>query len=519
MIHKIIDNAIALCMEGKIPYQKIFVLNKSILQLNYIESNIITKVLGETLSWLEADPQVDEQIINSFFDVIFVLLRTSSQAHHHIMNNFPTLLAIHTSKSSNRFSVGHNRNDLHAALLNYLYIESNKNTAGNKQLNQYLKFLITYYISKNQNIEDEDLFWFLIGRNMSTYEINNNAPIFNPIDLGQTNLLEDLSELHHVLYRILHSQPEETSPHTVAKILFSFSGLVINNFGFQYMMDILTSWYDMEENVNFRYGFHLTYVSLISNHQNPEMTLNFSSHIIYKETDADLLIKVLFDLYDISVGWNLIYPFVILPLIHNNDITQESFKKKISQIYNIYLEDLMKSNSGKLLSRTEDLFLIFWSISNKRQKRHLLIPLKKWIDDFAERTNTIKGTFVKSLILRTTEPEWINALNKLYTSLGKMTVQILDDQDFYTNSLLKIYDNQHTTNLAVASSTLPSIIRNDYCMACKVKIGSKKSHFCDVCKFSFCNQCFVAGEVFEDEHYCLGSALSSVKHKFKTLQT
>lgn len=107
-----------------------------------------------------------------------------------------------------------------------------------------------------------------------------------------------------------------------------------------------------------------------------------------------------------------------LPLIHNNDISDNNFKDKISKIYKIYLDDLLKSVNGKLLSRTEDLFLIFWMISNRRQKEQMIIPLRRWIRS-DEKTNTIKSTFIKSLILRTSEPKWVKTLNIVYTSLGK----------------------------------------------------------------------------------------------------
>ena len=243
------------------------------------------------------------------------------------------------------------------------------------------------------------------------------------------------------------------------------------------------------------------------------MTLNFTSHIIFKEQDPDLLIKVIFNLYDLDIGWKLIYPFVILPLIHNNDINQQEFKNKISQIYKIYLDDLMKSVNGELLSRTEDLFLIFWMIGTKRQKKQMVIPLKRWIDS-NEKTKTIKGTFIKSLILRTREPEWINSLNNLFNALGKMSVEILDDNEFYQHSIVKIYDHTTDQELPLASN-LHSIIRTDYCMACKARIGVSKAHFCDKCKFYFCDECCVAGQVFTDDHFCLGSALSGFKHKFQ----
>lgn len=511
LIYKLYNVAIALCMERKINYLKIFVLLKSILQINYIDSSIITKMLGDSLHWLELDAQVDSHVIHQFFDLIFSLVNQYNQSHHHILNNFPIIYAHNTL---NRGVSSNHPNDMHKFLLDYIYSEAQNESLSNRHLNNFLKFLIKYYSALHEDIEKVDLFWYLIGRNMGTYEISNNAPIFNPIDLGQTSLFNDVEVLHEVLYKILHSQPEETPSGTIAKILFSFSGLVINSFGFQFMMDILSAWYDLEENVNFRYGFHITYISLISNHQNPEMTLNFTSHIIFKEHDPDLLIKVIFNLYDLGVGWKLIYPFVILPLIHNNDISSKKFKDKISKIYRIYFDDLLKSVNGKLLSRTEDLFLIFWMISTKRQKEQMIIPLQRWIQS-DEKTNTIKGTFIKSLILRTSEPKWINNLNTVYTSLGRMSVEILDDNEFYQNSLLKIYDHGTNQQLSV-SSNLHSILRNDYCMACKGKIiALEENHLCNVCKFSFCTDCCGAGQVFSADHFCLGSALSGFKHKFE----
>ncbi len=513
LIYKLYTVAISLCLEQKINHLKLFVLLRSVLQINLIDSSIITRLLTESLNWLEIDPRANSKVIDQFFDLIFSLLNQYNQSHHHILNNFPIIFSSHTIN----YRVKSNpQKDLHTLLLQYIYQEAQKDSLNNRQLNNYLKFLIKYYNALHENIEKIDLFWYLIGRNMSTYEISNNAPIFNPIDLGQTSLFDDVESLHEVLYKILHSQSEDTPSGTIAKILFSFSGLVINSFGFQFMMDILGAWYDLEENVNFRYGFHITYISLISNRQNPEMTLNFTSHIIFKEHDADLLIKVVFNLYDLGVGWKLIYPFVILPLIHNNDISNSDFKGKISKIYKIYLEDLLKSVNGKLLSRTEDLFLIFWMISNRRQKEQMIVPLKRWIKS-DEKTNTIKGTFIKSLILRTSEPNWIKILNTVYTSLGKMSVEILDDAEFYQNSLLKIFD--HGTNQQLSISTnLHSIIRNDFCMACKGKIENlSQNHLCKVCKFYFCNDCCVAGQVFSEDHFCLGSALSGFKHHFENV--
>ena len=75
----------------------------------------------------------------------------------------------------------------------------------------------------------------------------------------------------------------------------------------------------------------------------------------------------------------------------------------VTTLYKIYFDDLIKSQTGKLISRTEDLFLLFWTLSTKKQKKGLIIPLKKWINS-NEKTNTIKGIFIKSMILRTKEP-------------------------------------------------------------------------------------------------------------------
>ena len=287
------------------------------------------------------------------------------------------------------------------------------------------------------------------------------------------------------------------------------------------MMDILSFWYDIEENVEFRYGFHLTYLKLIQ-HQNPEMTLNFISHIIFKENDPDLLVKVVFNLYELGINWHLIYPFIILPLLHNNDLSSPIFKEKISKIYQIYFDDLMKSNDGGLISKTEDLFLVFWSIADKRQKKELIIPLRKWIKT-SNRSNTIKGIFIKSLIIRTLEPHWIHILNEVFTSLGQMSVKILDDDNFHPTNIAVTDQNNFAHQVSSNNTNLDSILKNYYCMGCKSKINFNSSVICEVCKFSFCNECkelnsmvYIENEE-EKNVICLGSALSGFKHNFKEL--
>lgn len=511
LIYNLIRISIALYKEEKITYHKILVLLKSILELNYVDNRIILRVFEETLNWLNLD--YDSSTFNSYFDLIFNLMNYSQQARNHILNNFShSLLKISQQVP---FNDQINENTLHERLMDYLSTESKNVSATNKQLNNILLFLIKYFQAKNKNITNESIFWYLIGRILSTSEIGTTGPSFGSAELSHLEIFNDLSELHHVLYHVLHSQPENTSSNTIAKILFSFSGLVINNFGFQFMMDILSYWYEMEENMNFRYGFHLTYISLITNRQNPEMTLNFCSAIISKEQDPDLLIKVVFNLYELGIGWKLIYPFIILPLIHNNELEDNKFKEKISSIYKIYFNDLMKSHNSKLLSKTEDLFLIFWSFSGTKQKRQMNLALKKWIDS-AERTNTIKGIFIKSLILRTTESSWINILNNYFSALGRMSVEILDDDYFY-NSTITIGENKEIAHIHT-NNRLSSILRNNYCMACKSKLNAKDNKICDVCKFTFCQECSASWEhsqYFEEDNSCLGSALSGVHHKFR----
>ena len=516
LIYLLINKSISLNLQGKITYDKLFILIRSVLQLPYTDPTIVTKILGESLAWLK-NGRVGNKVVHSYFEMIFTILSYSDQAHNHFFNTFPILLATHVSNRRDHYKSDNNTLDLHNEVIDYIHSEAEKDSISNRQLRNYLKFLIKYYISLHREIEKENLFWYLIARNMSTHELNNSSFIYNPIDLDQTNILSDIAELHHVLYKILHALPEDTSANIIAKVLFSFSGLVMNSFGLQFMMDILSSWYDLEENVTFRLGFHLTYISIIRyQNQNPEMTLNFTSHIVFKERDPDLLIQVIFNLYDLGINWDLIYPFIILPLIHNNDISSDLFREKISQIYKIYSDDLQKSVNGKLLSQTEDLYLIFWMISNEKQKKQMIIPLKKWLDS-TEKTNTIKGTFIKSLILRTSEPSWINALNRFFESLGRMSVEILDDFEFYNTSILKIYDHDPNHLNLLNSAKLNSFIRNDYCMACKARIekGKSQENFCEVCKFSFCSECCATGQVFLEDHFCLGSALSGFKHTFK----
>lgn len=503
LIHQLIHISISLYKEKQITYHKILVLLKSILELNYIDNRIILRVFDETLTWLDQSP--DTNTFNSYFDLMFNLMNYSQQARQHILNNLPQ-------------SINKLHSTIHSRLLEYIKVESESSSATSKQLSNLMSFLIKYFNSLNKDITEQNLFWFLIGRIFSSSEVSTSGPSFNSHDLSQVDIFNDLSELHHVLYRILHSQPDYTSPNTIAKILFAFSGLVINNFGFQFMMDILSYWYDMEENVNFRYGFHLTYISLITNRQNPEMTLNFCSFIIFKEQDPDLLIKVVYNLYELGIGWKLIYPFIILPLIHNNDINDENFKTKISTIYKIYFDDLMKSHDAKLLSKTEDLYLIFWALSSKKQKKQMILPLKKWIDS-SEKTNTIKGIFIKSLILRTNDLSWINILNNFFSSLGRMSVEILDDNGFYP-STITVDENEIGISTRKSNSNLNSVLRNNYCMACKNKLQPNDNVICDICKFSFCAECRTSWEnsiFYEENQSCLGSALSGVKHKFKIL--
>ena len=519
LLSRLIATSIALFNEKLITYHKILITFKSILELNYIDNRVVVKIFDETLNWLFQNSE--DETWYAYFELLFNSMNYSSQAKFHILNNFPFLINKYTLKSKSFPPNGQEKMtfNLEVKILDYIYNETQKGSPSPKQLHNYLEFVIKFYSVKNSNIKGEQIFWYLTGRILSSYDIGINGSYNN--DLSKLDIFNDLSELHHVLHRIIHSQPDDTPSSVIAKILFSFSGVVINNYGFQFMMDILSFWYEIEENVNFRYGFHLTYLKLIQ-HQNPEMTLNFISHIIFKENDPDLLVKVVFNLYELGINWHLIYPFIILPLLHNNDLSSPIFKEKIIKIYQIYFDDLMKSNDGGLISKTEDLFLVFWMIADRKQKKELIIPLRKWIKT-SNRSNTIKGIFIKSLIIRTTEPHWIHILNNVFSSLGQMSVKILDDEHFHPSSIAITDQNNFANQINGNNTNLDSILKNYYCMGCKSKINFNSSVICEVCKFSFCNECkelnsLVYIENDEEKNViCLGSALSGFKHNFKEL--
>jgi hypothetical protein len=501
----------------------VLIVVKSILELNYLENKVVCDILSDILNWLKFDNQFDDSNLITFYNLIFNLSNSSVRANSHIMSNLPKVVSSFSMYLSNQ-SKNHGK-DIHSPLFDYIYAESNKNSVNTRQLNDFLQFFIKFCYLTNLDVEKDNLYWFLIGRIMSFHSFGREQTNFTEENLNSIQFMTDLEELPKYLYKIIHSQSKDTSPNTVSKILFSYSFLVMKNFGMPYLMSVLGAWYDLEENVNYRYGFHLTYINLISRQfqTNAEMTLNFCSNIIFREKDPDLLIKVTFHLYDLGIGWKTIYPYIILPLIHNNELTSDEFKQKISAIYKIYFEDLMKSTYGKLLAKTEDLYLIFWSLSDRKQKKQLIIPLKKWLNSNNERSNTIKGIFLKSLILRTHEQVWVNILTNFYNKLGKMSVEILDDFDFHHT--ISVSNDSNENLFQLVNSKLNSFIRKDFCMACRRTLFSEtkknvleKDYCCKRCKFSFCFQCistWLSGETNIEERTCLGSALSGINHIFE----
>ena len=199
LIYLLINKSIFLHLQGKIIYDKVFILIRAVLQLPYTDPTIITKILGESIAWIK-NGQVGIKVVRSYFEMIFTILSYSDQAHNHFFNTFPILLATSVSGQKKPSGSDDNSLDLHAELIDFIHSEAEKDSISNRQLRNYLKFLIKYYIALHREVEKENLFWYLIARNMSTHELNNSSFIYNPIDLDQTNILSDIAELHHVLY-------------------------------------------------------------------------------------------------------------------------------------------------------------------------------------------------------------------------------------------------------------------------------------------------------------------------------
>ncbi|MHA2366333.1 MAG: hypothetical protein ACXAC7_20420 [Candidatus Hodarchaeales archaeon] len=388
----------------------------------------------------------------------------------------------------------------------------------------YKQFPLIQFVLEIQSYEtvpifNEYIIWFLIGQTLATGSWSEHRIFLH--SLIEQGIPLSLTTIDLTLKKILYNRPY-TSPELLGKIIRNFCGAVIHFYGPDRILRYLLKWYQEEPIKDFRYAFHLSYISLMQEGFGAIM-LNITADFIYAERDLDLLIKIFEQLFEFN-EWYLLNYVVLRILGHQNYLVNyEEISKKILEPY---IDDLYEN--ANILYSTQEIFIEFWRTATTDIKKRLFEHLQKYLES-PITSSTIKGILIQSLLRQTSQDDyWYQFLNQHLNNLGPLRVTILDDlvDESNLNSVQILHYDDLKTSI-YSKKALASKDVNIFCLSCRKIIDNKKEITqtqCNTCLGVFCGDCIklISEELNVVENKpksCLGSSVYGIKHVFQTLST